>query len=224
METISLNATPRTVMGKQVKQWRLKGQCPAILYGAGIASLPLFIDSKQFVYAWKNAGKSTLVDLLVEGKENIKALIVDVKVHAVHSRLQHVDFFQVDLTKKVRTKIPLKFIGESVAVKTLGGIFVAQLNEVEIECLPSDLVHEISVEVSALKNFHEVILVSHIVAPAGITILTSGQVIVATVQEPRSEDELKALSETVVMDVTQVAKVEKKEKEKDEEEPVEEKK
>lgn len=219
METITLTATRRDVLGKQVKKYRNEGKSPAVLYGVGLESVPLLLDTKNFLGVYSKAGATTLLDVVVDGQAAVKALVSDVAVHPVTSRLMHVDLRRVDMKKKISAKVPLHFVGESPAVKTLGGIFVGQLDEVEIECLPSELIHEIEVDISSLATFEDVLHVSDLKVGEAVTINAASDLIVALVQEPRSEEELKSLNETVVMDVTQVAKVEK---EKKEEEPAEE--
>lgn len=213
METITLNATPRTITGKAVAALRRDGKTPAVLYGMGKESLSLTIDSKAMLAVYKSAGYSTLVDVVIDNAEPVKVLIADIALHPVTDRLAHVDFLRVDLKKKVHAKIPLKFVGESAAVKTLGGTLVAQLDEIEIECLPGDLLHFIEVDISGLKTFDDILHVRDIKIPETVTTEVSGDVILALVQAPRTEEELKALDTAVVEDVAQVAKVEKEKKE-----------
>lgn len=215
METQTLSAVRRTLLGKKVKAFRLEGQSPAVMYGVSAESTPITINTKEFLAVYAQSGESTLIDVSVDGETPIKALVSDLQVHPVTSRLLHVDFRRIDLSKKITTNVPLTFEGESVAVKTMGGTFVASLHEVEIECLPTDLVHSIVINISSLATFDDVITVAGITAPKGIVIKATPETIVALVQAPRSEEELKALDAAVVADVSHVEKVEKKKKEED---------
>ncbi|OGY53744.1 MAG: hypothetical protein A3A24_00170 [Candidatus Buchananbacteria bacterium RIFCSPLOWO2_01_FULL_46_12] len=189
MSNLSLVAKIREVKGKKVSSLRKQGQIPAILYGHGSKTVSLVIDEVPFAKIYQQAGESTLVDLKLDNKEPIKVLIHDIQYDALTDRLIHVDFLQVKMDEKIHARVTLKFVGEAPAVKELTGILVTNLNEVEIECLPNDLVHEISVELSPLKTFDDYIKISDLKVPTGIKILNQADETVAVVQEPREEKE-----------------------------------
>jgi large subunit ribosomal protein L25 len=118
------------------------------------------------------------------------------------------------MTEKLETTIALKFIGESPAVVEAGGVLVKNLDEIEVKCLPSDLISEIEVDLSSLKKFGDVIKVTDLKIPSNIEVLNDPQLIVATVVEPREEEvEIGAKIEEKVEEV----EVEKKGKETKEE-------
>ncbi|MEK9130890.1 MAG: 50S ribosomal protein L25 [Patescibacteria group bacterium] len=213
METIVLNATKRTDIGRNNFAARAEGQIPAVVYGSDIQPQSVSVESSAFSRTLRSAGESTIVDLTVEGtKEPIKVLIQDVQRDPVRSNVIHVDFRQVNMLKLIEAKIPLNFIGDSAAVHALGGTLIKSLEEIEVRCLPSKLVHQIDIDVSVLKTFEDAIHVSDLVVPEGMEILTEGNYTLATVEAPRSEAEMAALDAAVEVDVTAV-EVEKKGKE-----------
>ena len=110
--------------------------------------------------------------------------------------------------------IKLKFVGEAPAVKGLGGVLVKAVPELKVKCLPVDLVHEIEVDISILKEFDIDIKVSDIKLPKGITVFSpSMNEVVVTVTAPRSEAELAALKTDATAaagDVSQVEAVKQK--------------
>ena len=114
------------------------------------------------------------------------------------------------MTEKMRTKVSLNFIGRSKAVKE-GGVLVKNLEEIEVECLPLDLPHEIKVDISKLKTFDDVIKIEDLAIPPKVKILENKDEIVATVTPPRTEEELKALEEEVEEKVEEVEGVKKEE-------------
>jgi len=85
-----------------------------------------------------------------------------------------------------------------------GGILVTNLEEVKVECLPADLVHEIIVPLARLEAFEDQIRISDLALPKGITILEKPDTVIAVVMPPRSEEELKALDSEVVENVESV--------------------
>ena len=94
----------------------------------------------------------------------------------------HVDFYAIEKGKKGTVNVPLSFVGTSTAEKELGGSIVKVLHEIEIEAMPKDLPHEIEVDVALLKDFESSIHVKDIKAPAGVTILTEGEEVVAVAE------------------------------------------
>ena len=198
---LTIAAQSRTALGKLNKKLRTTGVIPAVLYGSSYtkstkdrpASIPLQVSLKVFEKVFKAAGESTLVNLVIEGQGQHKVLIHDVAKHYMKNEPIHVDFYEVDLTRKIHAKIPLEFIGVSPAVKELGAILVKSLNEVEVEALPSDLPHNIELNLESLKTVEDHIRVSDIKLSDKVKILTHAEDIIVSVQPPRTEEELAEL-------------------------------
>lgn len=216
MSALQLQAKKRT---EKVNKVRNSEAIPAVLYGHGIATESLALPYGAFIKVWRSAGESTLVDVAIDGAQARKALIHDVQHDPITEQLLHVDLYAVQMTEKMKTKIPVRFLGEAPAVKQKGGLLVKNLGHLSVECLPSDLVSEITVDITHLDTFGQSIYVKNLVAPKGITILDKGEEPVVTVMRPKTEDELaKELSaETADVKVEDVVKVQ--EKGKKEEEP-----
>ncbi len=204
MEQITLNAAKRTLAGKKAQALFKQGKLPAVLYGHNIANQSIELNEKDFFKVFKKAGESTIVNLVVDGTIQ-PVLIHDVQRHYLLDHPIHVDFYAVNMSEKLRAKIPLHFIGESNAVKALGGMLVKNLQEVEVECLPADLPHAIEVDISKLNNFEDAIRVSDLSVSNKVKILASPDEVMVTTQPPRSEEELKELEQApVAEDVTKV--------------------
>lgn len=212
MDIIVLKADRRTVEGKATKKLRQANTIPAVVYGHGVKSQMLAVDAIAFQKAYRVAGSSSLVDLVIDGGAPTKVLIHAVQQHPTKTTPIHIDFYQVTMTEKLQTEIELHFIGDSAAVKESGGILIRTIDKIKVECLPGDLVPSIDVDLSALKTFEDRIHVRDIAVPKGMTVLDGGDEVVASVTPPRSEEELASLSEKVDVDVTAVEKVETKKK------------
>lgn len=208
MEKYTLQATPRS-SELTPKQLRKTGIIPAVLYGHNIATTHLAISQNEFEKVFRKAGESTLVLLDVAGLGVRNVLIHDVQKHVVRSEPIHVDFYEVSMTEKLQTMVQLEFIGESAAVKAMGGTLVKVLNEIEVECLPQDLPHNLPVDISSLATFDDTIQVKDILVPAGVVVLSPAEEVVAKIQPPREVEA--ELSEPVVEDVTKVEGVVKEE-------------
>ena len=212
MEAIALNATSRTVAGKQVKQLRAQGTVPAVVYGHGIDSRNLAVTYGEVDRAFRKAGESSLVDLAVDGATPVKVLIQDVQRDPLLDRILHVDFRQVNMKEKLEVEVILEFVGEAPAIKAHGAILVKAKEHLAVRCLPSDLVHEIKVELAPLANVGDMIRVSDLKVPAGLEVLDGAEEIVAVINEPISEAELAALESTPVTGDVAAVKVEAEEK------------
>lgn len=203
MEAIKLALQKRDTKVKP-KQLRLKSLVPGVIYGHDVENRNVMADYNSFAKAFRAAGESTLLDLELEGDGTVKALVKDWQVEPLSNRYTHVDFYQVNLKEKLKTEIPLNFVGEAPAVKALGGSLVKSFDSVLVECLPTDLVHQIDVDVSNLKTFEDMIHVSDLNVPAGMEIMEAADAVVATVEAPMTEDELKALESATPADVTAI--------------------
>jgi large subunit ribosomal protein L25 len=101
------------------------------------------------------------------------------------------------MNEKISALVPLHFVGDSLAVIDLGGSLLTQKDEVEVECLPANLPHEIEVDLSQLADFDAVIHVSDIKAPADVIILDDPEETVAHVEAPRTDEEMEELETPV---------------------------
>jgi len=198
MEKIRLTTQKRETIGKKVKRYRKDGMVPAVLYGGKSKNAtPLLVSGKEFGAVYKKAGESSLVELELSEKDIRHVLVHEVSRHPVTETFLHVDFYEVRMDEKIKTKIPLLFTGESAAVKNDGGLLVKVLHEIEIECLPADLPHDLTVDISVLAKFHDSIRVKDLKLPKGVEALAPAEETIALVNEPRSEAEISGLSEAV---------------------------
>lgn len=212
---LKIEAQPRETFGKQNRKLRKTGMLPAVLYGRGKESVPLAVNARDFEKVYRQAGESTLVNLALDGKAQKKVLIHEVAKHFMSDEPIHVDFYEVDLTRKLHTKVPLHFVGTSPAVKELGGILLKNFNELEIEALPADLPPFLEVSIDKLLTFEDLLRVKELKVASAIKILHNLDDVVVSVQPPRSEEELAELEKPTVeaekAAVEQLAKEEVKE-------------
>jgi large subunit ribosomal protein L25 len=188
MENIEIQANKRTVVGKKVKVLRREGQLPAIIYGQGIEPIPISLQKREATRTIAGITSSSLVNLLVDD-ETITTLIRDRQFDPVTNELLHVDFLKVSLTEKLTTNVGLEFVGESVAVKELGGIPVTSSEFIEIEALPQDLPDRIEVDLSVLEEIGDSIFVKDLVLPPNIRVLTHPEELVVSIMAPAAEVE-----------------------------------
>lgn len=210
-QKIELNASKREIVGSGLNALRKSGLIPAVLYGKNQESIPLQIITKDFKKAFDSAGESTLVYINADG-QSYPTIIHDVSRDVTTDSILHVDFYKVSLDEKIKAKVAVNFQGESPAVKDFGGIFVRNINELEIEALPQDLPHEIVVDISSLKNVGDQILIKDLKLDSKLKLTSEPEEMLATVQEPMSEAELEKALEAPTSTIEDVEVI-KKEKE-----------
>lgn len=164
---------------------RRQGKMPAVVYGNKQTPKSLSVLQNEFEKVLRKAGESTLVELMFDDGSVKNVLIHDLERDPVKHSPIHADFLEVNMTEKLKANVTLEFTGEALAVKALGGTLMKQLDAVEVECLPKDLPHSLVVDISALENFEDSILVGSIKSPSGVVILTDANELVAKVQPPR---------------------------------------
>lgn len=198
-------------LGIKLGVLRKSGKIPAVFYGAGKESTPISVSTIEFKKIWRDAGESSTVKVAMGEGNNIDALIHEVQVDPVTGEPIHVDFLAVDMTKKIRVKVPLVFEGVSNAVKSGIGNLVKVLHEIEIEALPADLPHSLFVDISKLETLDNTIVVSDIKLPTGVVAIANVNDVVASIVAQVEEKE-----EVVVAPDLSAIEVEKKGKKEEE--------
>lgn len=192
---------------------RAENLVPMELYGAGLTNAHVTADAKTIASQLREHGTTTLLDLVVDDGTPVKVLFREPQYDSVTYNLLHLDLYKVNLKEKITADIPLVFVGESAAVEDLGGTLITPKDSVEVECLPSDLPHELEVNIGILATFEDSLHVRDIKIPAGVTVLDEPDETIASITEPRSEEELLALNEAIVDEGVDTVEVEEKGKE-----------
>ena len=167
---------------------RKAGKIPAVFYGKKEASTPISVPKADFLKVWKEAGESSVVTL--ETPEGSKeSLIQDVDLDPVTGVPRHADFYVFEKGHKVEVELPIEFVGVSLAVKDLSGMFVKVLYKLKVKAMPKNLPHDINIDISSLANFGDQILAKDIVLPTGVELRENPEEVIALVSAPREEKE-----------------------------------
>lgn len=202
MESLLLKAVKRdgSLSAKDIRKMKL---IPAEYYGHGVGNLSLSLPYQDFRRTYKKAGGNTIIDLEIEGNGQKKVLVQNVDFHPVSDMFTHVEFINVKMDEEIVTEVPIILEGLAPAVKELQGTLVQSLDNIEVKCLPGDLIHEVKLNVESLVDFNHSLHVSDIVLPPKITLLTNPTTTVATVVAPREEE-----VETTVAPEVDLSKIE----------------
>lgn len=164
-------------------------QVPAVVYGHNYAPVSIAVSAGELERVYNKGGMSTLIELSVEGAKPETVVIHDIQRHPVYGQPVHVDLYHVKMDEKMSAEVPVILTGIAPAVKELSAILVHHLDHLKVECLPKDLPHEISVDISTLDKYGAEIKVKDVVLPAGVTIdadMDTNDVIVVA-QEAKAE-------------------------------------
>ncbi len=161
---------------------------PAVIYGKGVENTSLKVKKVEFEKAFSKAGESNLISLDL-GAGEVKVVVKDTQKDVLKGTFTHVDFYQVNMKEKITAEIPLHFIGESKAIKELGGVLIKNMDHLEVECLPGALVDHIDVDISQLATFEDTIRIKDLILPVGATTTSDLSDMVAAVREPKAEAE-----------------------------------
>jgi large subunit ribosomal protein L25 len=182
-QSAQLTAKVRGELGsRKNKRLRDAGFVPGVIYGHKEAVVPVTLPKRELVTHLN--GGAHLFALAMDGKsENV--LIKDVQYDHLGIEVLHVDFTRVDLNERVEVTVPLLLKGEPKG-EAEGGVLQQIVADLEIECLVTDIPHEIRHNVSEMK-LNDVLHVKDLQLPAGVRAMQDPDLIVATVKEIAEE-------------------------------------
>ena len=169
----------RTVTGKHTKRLRAAGVVPGVVFGKKAGSVPVQLDAKALDQLYREAGRTSVVRISVDGGETNSAVIKSIQRHPLTGRALHVDFFALDLTAEMTVDIPLVFVGEPPAVEATGGFLLTSLDHLQVKALPSDLPHELTSTSPPLVDLESAIHVSDLSVAENVTVLNDPDELVA---------------------------------------------
>ncbi len=185
MDRLAIQAEKRDELGSGPSgRLRKAGRLPCVVYGTGEPPLSVTVDRRDFEHMLRDhAGEHALVDLDVAGDKQT-VLVQEIQHHPVRGEMVHVDFMRIRMGVKLQTALPLRITGTARGVKMDGGMLDQTIREIEVECLPSELPEDISIDVTDL-GIGDVLTAGDIPIPSGVTILTPADRVVVHVLPPR---------------------------------------
>lgn len=186
MEKFNITADVRAV-DESTKHLRANKKLPAVVYGKSQEAISLTLDYSEFLKMFRKAWESSIINLKV-GKKEIEVLVHSFQQEPVSGDYIHVDFYALTRGEAVTTKVHLSFIGESPAVKE-GGILEELTKEIEVKCLPRDLVNHFDVDLSLLKEIGDNIKASDLNLWEKYELVTSEEEVLVLISKPKVEKE-----------------------------------
>jgi large subunit ribosomal protein L25 len=195
MEVGKLTVALRNTTGHKgaSRALRTQGKVPGVCYGASINGriepLSIIVDVKELKKALDPVKKqNTVIDLTIEGgteKHTFSALVKEYQLHPLRREITHVDLLAIDPNKEVLAGVPLEFTGKPKGAVDGGQIRIV-MRSVDVRAKPVDLPTKLIIDVSPLE-IGDVIHVSSIALPPGVTVVTGRDLAVVTCAAPEEE-------------------------------------
>ncbi|HHV74358.1 50S ribosomal protein L25/general stress protein Ctc [Thermoanaerobacterium sp. PSU-2] len=185
MQNVELEAVLRTPGKNAARKLKEKGYIPAILYGKGMESIPLAVETGKLRTIVQKHGRNVLLNLIVNGATH-QAILKDEQKDELTGKLIHIDFQRVSMNEKVEAAVPLKFEGVGV-IESKGLLVQHQKWELNVEALPTDIPEEIVVDVSNL-DIGDTILVKDVVVPENVEKVDDSDEVILTIVAPKDAD------------------------------------
>jgi len=208
-------AYERTLQGTGAsRRLRNAQKVPGIVYGAGTPAMIELDHNALFFALKKEAFHSSLLDMELGGKTE-QVLLRDYQMHPFRPIVLHVDFQRVDATTKVTKKVPLHYVNEenSPAVKTDACVVNHVVNELNIQCLASQLPEFLTVDLGGLTKGQS-LHVNDVSLGEGVKVVTHGKPnpVIASATVKAAEEEVVEAAPVVTAPAPAPTKAKKSEK------------
>lgn len=184
--TDAYQVQPRTVVGKTVAKLRREGVLPASIYGRGVESVAVqlpYVVARDLMNAH---GYNSLINVQVDGEAKPRPVVVkQVAQNPVTRELWHLDFYQVDLTRKISGPVTVHFTGEAPAVVDHNAVLVIHADTVIVEALPADMPESLEVSLDSLAEFDTYLYAKDIKTGEGVEVISEPEFLLAAVTRPR---------------------------------------
>jgi large subunit ribosomal protein L25 len=186
MKRQTLEAFERNDLKKNAAgRLRRSGKIPAVMYGSH-APKPLAVMHSEFEKKFHTVSENTIITLEL-GKEKHDVLVKDYQEDTIRGFITHIDFYEIEKGKALRTNIPIHIEGVPAGVKE-GGLLDEMLHEVEVECLPQDIPESFVINVEGM-NIGDTFHINELDIPKGVKVLSMPEQVIVTVTSQKEEVE-----------------------------------
>jgi large subunit ribosomal protein L25 len=179
MSHSELNVEKRIITGNQVRKLRRDSIIPSVIYSNAVTPINIQIKIGEFIKVYKEAGKTHVIDLTVDGKV-IPTIVQDLDINPITQQVRHVDFLAVNLNIKVTTAVPVELVGDSRGVKENALVLTQNVKELEVTALPDNIPEVIEVNVTDLFEIGDNISISDLPKSTNYEISEDTDLVLAT--------------------------------------------
>jgi len=190
----TLEAVKREGRGKnEANRLRAGGKIPAVFYGPGKGGkapegVAVAVDPKAVLrILHSDSGANTLINLKLDGLE-ARVMVREYQLDPVTHHLLHADFYQLAMDKAIVVTVPIVVKGEAKGVKQQSGMLDFVTREIDVECLPTDIPENITIDVSELM-LHESIRVRDLPVDPKWKAISESDTMLVHIVMPKAEEE-----------------------------------
>lgn len=189
MKQLELNATIRKTKGNgPARSLRREGRFPAVLYGPGTQPVMLSVNVRDFEQVVQKGNiRRTIFSLSIQNGSTVTkpAVIKELQTHPVSGQFLHVDFYEIDMNRKLRVMVPVVPKGKTKG-EEFGGMLQIIEREIAVFCLPQEIPDSLEIDVSEL-GVGDALHVKDIALPGGVELPPGENFTVVTVISPKAE-------------------------------------
>lgn len=165
------------------KKLRKNGKIPAIVYGNNSSPLPIKVDALEFHKEFSKISESTIITLKIPEVPDKHVLIKDYQHNIIRDEIAHLDFYEIQKGKLLRTLVSIELSGSAEGLK-YGGVVESFTHEVEVESLPRNLPEFIKLDTSHLA-LGDSLHISDLPAIEGVKYLNPPDQVIVHIAAPR---------------------------------------
>lgn len=185
MQQAKLDVQQRDTFGKQnAKAIRRAGDVPGVLYGRKQESIAIKINERAFKHFLRTYGENVIINMEITEGNPEPVIIKDIQRHPVEKQvLLHADFIRISLDEPVTSTVPIILEGTPVGIQE-GGVVEFPLRNLTLNCLPSIMPNDITVDISQMV-IGDIVYVQDIELDDEIEVLDELQRVIVSVSQPR---------------------------------------
>jgi large subunit ribosomal protein L25 len=193
MEQVTLRAQPRAVFGtRPSRRLRREGLVPATIYGRSANARSITVDRRELYAALHTeAGRNALLNIEIEGGNDVLAVAREVQRHPVRGDVIHLDLIEISLDEQISAEVAVEYVGTPRGVREDGGFVEAIATTVSISALPTAIPGSIVVDIEDMAT-GDTLKVSDLPAIEGVEYTDDEDRPLVTVLLPRIEEEPEA--------------------------------
>jgi large subunit ribosomal protein L25 len=199
MAQVTLSAQVRTGKGKgAARKLRRDKKVPAVFYGPKAAPTMLSVSFSDLQALIKSTtSENIILQLQIESDLGVDArsvILKELQTDPIKPLYYHADFYEIAMDKELTLNIAIQLVGTPAGI-VKGGMLQHVKRELQVSCLPGNMVESIQVDVSSL-DIGDAVHVKDIVLPGGIRSLEDEDETVALVAVPHvAAEEVKEVVE-----------------------------
>ena len=180
--------TGRATGSRESRRLRRTGQVPAIVYGKSLDPINIAVDAHDLHMALHTeAGANALINLEIEGQDELLALARVIERHPFRNEYRHIDFVTVSIDETVQAEVVIHFLGTPVGVEE-GGVFSPSKTHVVVETLVTSIPSGIELDISGVA-LGDALRIADLPELEGVTYTEDPETVLMSVTAPAAEIE-----------------------------------